>query len=224
MKTFRICEAANRKENIPMVHQCRKKDQWQCKNNGARHSYRPSERSKRKKGESKEEKKQSMAPSSEDEEGARIIFILLSPDGGLGIVKLENTPDNITDPKAACEFKCPVGTDYKTPVHYEIPVRHVSQLLAEMASTGTKELVYLSWSAESSTVFQVSFDEELWKMIIDEALSVYSTESPKRPTRISEAAKNIKRKLYSFKQEHTELLCEVKSAKATSLNISQSHT
>ncbi|CAC5409745.1 unnamed protein product [Mytilus coruscus] len=143
------------------------------------------------------------------EEGDRIIFcedrpfILVSPDGGLGIVKLENTPDNITDPKVACEFKCPVGTDYKTPVHYEIPV---------------------SWSAESSTVFQVSFDEELWKIIIDEALSVYSTESLKRPTRISEAAKNIKRKLSSFRQEHTEFLCEVKSVKATSLNISQTQT
>lgn len=51
-------------------------------------------------------------------------LILVSPDGGLGTWKIEDSPIGISEPEVACEFKCPVGaTIYKTPVHYEIPER-----------------------------------------------------------------------------------------------------
>lgn len=63
------------------------------------------------------------------EEGAHVIrrngapFILVSPDGSLGKINLDGT--GIPLPLIGCEFKCPSPSEYKTPVHYEIPVRYV---------------------------------------------------------------------------------------------------
>ena len=62
------------------------------------------------------------------EEGAHIIsngespFILVSPDGSLRSTSMLS-PD-IQNPVCGCEFKCPVGNEYTTPVHYEIPLRY----------------------------------------------------------------------------------------------------
>lgn len=101
--------------------------------------------------------------------------------------------------------------------------RYVPQLLAEMAAMRTEELIYLSWTEESSTAFRVTFDEELWNLITEEAVYLYSGNSPKRPTRKTDRSKIIKSRLTTFKEENTELLCEVKSIKATASNLSKTH-
>jgi hypothetical protein len=48
-------------------------------------------------------------------------LILVSPDGSLGRVNMDRT--NIPSPLLACEFKCPSPSDFKTPVHYDLPLR-----------------------------------------------------------------------------------------------------
>lgn len=63
------------------------------------------------------------------EEGAHVLhtdnkpLVLVSPDGSLSQIEINSTKSEMT--KLACEFKCPCPTDYKTPVHYEIPQRYV---------------------------------------------------------------------------------------------------
>lgn len=62
------------------------------------------------------------------EEGAHVIrrnkapFILVSPDGSLGKINLDET--GIPLPLIWCEFKCPSPSEYKT-IHYDIPVLKV---------------------------------------------------------------------------------------------------
>lgn len=61
------------------------------------------------------------------EEGAHEVYIgdspclLISPDGSLRPWKSNSSVQ--PDPVLACEFKAPSPADYKTPVHYQIPVR-----------------------------------------------------------------------------------------------------
>lgn len=78
----------------------------------------------------------------------------------------------------------------------------------------------MSWTEESSTVFKVSFDEELWNMIVHEAWSLYG-ENPKRPTRFSITSKEIKSRLKIFRENFAELICEVPSVKGTDCSLSQ---
>jgi hypothetical protein len=54
-------------------------------------------------------------------------FILVSPDGSVGHVDIQQS-DEIPVPVYECEFKCPSPADYKTPVHYDIPIRYVLTL------------------------------------------------------------------------------------------------
>ena len=51
-------------------------------------------------------------------------LMLISPDGSLGNADIWK-PDVLPTPHYACEFKCPCMSDYKPPVHYEIPLRYV---------------------------------------------------------------------------------------------------
>ena len=67
------------------------------------------------------------------EEGAHLIcnesepLVLVSPDGSLGTYDVYS--NDVPIPFFACEFKCPVPTDYKTPVHYQIPLRYGIMLM-----------------------------------------------------------------------------------------------
>lgn len=68
------------------------------------------------------------------EEGALITRsepkIMVSPDGSL--CQMENNTADIPLPMLGCEFKCPFPADYKTPVHYEIPLRYSATILLHM--------------------------------------------------------------------------------------------
>ena len=90
-----------------------------------------------------------------------------------------------------------------------------------MASLETEELIYISWTEESSSVFIASFDEELWNMILEEAHTIYGKEHSKRPTRFSTKSKEIKAKFKEYKENFTRFICEVPSAKGTASALSQ---
>lgn len=90
-----------------------------------------------------------------------------------------------------------------------------------MACLQVDKLLYLSWSEESSTVFEAKFDKDLWDMIINESVALYESENPKRPTRLSPGSKDIKSKLSDYRNNSTKFLCEVSSVKGTSVALSQ---
>ncbi|CAG2249712.1 unnamed protein product [Mytilus edulis] len=165
------------------------------------------------------------------EEGAHVIyveaepFILVSPDGSVGHINMESGGSPfVPNPLYGCEFKCPSAADFKTPVHYEIPIRYIPQVLSEMVCLKTDKLWYLCWTEESSTIIRVRFDENLWLLMLNEAKSLYKEGSSKRPTRTSALSKEIKTKLHTFRDECTEFICEVPSIKATACSLSQTNT
>ncbi|XP_076094128.1 uncharacterized protein LOC143064860 [Mytilus galloprovincialis] len=95
------------------------------------------------------------------EEGAHVIsveaepFILVSPDGSVGHINMESGGSPfVPNPLYGCEFKCPSAADFKTPVHYEIPIRYIPQVLSEMVCLKTDKLWYLCWTEESSTIIR----------------------------------------------------------------------
>ncbi|CAG2197667.1 unnamed protein product [Mytilus edulis] len=163
------------------------------------------------------------------EEGAFIIhnneqpFIMVSPDGSIGRQDLGTTYESPT-PILTCEFKCPFPNENTVPVYYDIPLRYIPQILGEMASTHTYHIIYLSWSAESSTVFRAKFDGDLWEMMMNAAIALYGQTIPKRPTRVSENAKEIRQRMVTYRKTCVGFLCEIPSIKCTSNGISQTTT
>ena len=138
-------------------------------------------------------------------------LILVSPDGSLSLDRISD--DKVTAPKPllAVEVKCPYPQDYKLPVHYEIPVRYVTQLLAEMASLCVTKLIYLSWSPDSSTVFIVTFHDELWREILSAVENLYGGDNPKKLTRVNEQCRHLREGVKKFLETNVEFLCEVPS-------------
>ena len=59
------------------------------------------------------------------------------------------------------EIKCPFPNERNVPIHYEIPDRYVTQILAGMKAKNVNECIYVSYSEESTTFFKCSFDREL---------------------------------------------------------------
>ena len=132
------------------------------------------------------------------EEGCNIeelngsVFFVCSPDGSFGI-------GGDGDPVLACEFKCPMpGNTHATPVHYKIPIYYAVQLLAEMNTLQTGKLLYMSYSEQSTTVFQVENDTQLWLEILEELERIYGTKMPKRPTKKSPAVEVLRDKIRTY--------------------------
>ena len=120
-------------------------------------------------------------------------------------------------PRVACEIKCPFPVDYKPPVHYELPVYYVTQILAEMASMGVDTTIFASWSAQSMTVFEVSNDPILWDEIFEASVSVYGESNLSFPSRKPDYVSVLKPKMLKFTHQKVRFLCEVPSLKATDM-------
>ncbi|XP_060583246.1 uncharacterized protein LOC132739551 [Ruditapes philippinarum] len=128
-------------------------------------------------------------------------FLVASPDGSLReSVEL--------DPKLMFENKCKVKSKYTTPVFYEIPKYYIPQLLCEMSAYSCNSLLFSCWSKQSTTVFQVEFDDELWKSIWEQLDQLYGSENPKRPTKFSEKNKDIRTMINEYQQRKVSFLGE----------------
>ena len=135
-------------------------------------------------------------------------FFIVSPDGSL-----RSSP--LGDIKCMLEFKCPFpGKKFTTDVFYELPVRYVPQLLAEMNIGDAPEMLLLCWSDESSTLFRVLFDESLWLDILTACGNIYCIDKPRRPARLDPNLPQLKEKLKNFITKNTEFLMEFTSLKA----------
>ena len=143
----------------------------------------------------------------ESEDGTRIIEV--SPDGSL-----KSEPEGQAE--YGIEIKCPVpGKIYSTDVHYALPSRYFCQCLAEMAALMpiSEKLIYLCWTPESTTVFEISNSENVWSKIEAETKAVYYKQNPSIPTRISQTAKSIKADLSDL-HSSVQFLGEFPSKKA----------
>ena len=133
-------------------------------------------------------------------------FLVVSPDGE-SYVKGSNRVAEVY------ELKCPVpGNKYRPDVHYAIPRYYIPQLLCEMHATGCDTLIYLSYSACSSTVFEVTFDEDLWHTLKTVATDIYAVDKPSRPgKRNKEQYELMQKKITLFLDDHVEFVAEVPS-------------
>ena len=77
------------------------------------------------------------------------VFFVCSSDGSCGI-------GGDSNPVLAYKFQCPMpGNTHATSVHYKIPIYYAVQLLAEMNTQQTGILLYMSYSEQSTIVYQV---------------------------------------------------------------------
>ncbi len=138
-------------------------------------------------------------------------FMYISPDGSLQQKMQGSQSLQESDAVFACEFKCPSVSKYKLPVYYEVPHYYVCQLLSEMAALKTKQLIFLSYSKTSATVFLVHFDDDLWNVISHKAKNIYQCLDPKRPTKKPYYFQELNEKLRKFTDEKVTFLGEFPS-------------
>ena len=82
--------------------------------------------------------------------------------------------------KILLEVKSPFPSeDNPELVYYEIPPRHVPQLLAEMKAYDCNELWLVCSIQRSCTLISVAFDEVLWNSIWSLVIEFYEAEKPK---------------------------------------------
>jgi hypothetical protein len=104
---------------------------------------------------------------------------VISPDGSIRIRAPASSgeEDRII---SAVEIKCPYPNERKIAVHYSLPEYYVCQVLAEMFALKTDNLIYITYSSESAVFLRVTFDQNLWEMILSHAKSLYDIAVPKK--------------------------------------------
>ncbi|XP_035679573.1 uncharacterized protein LOC118417915 [Branchiostoma floridae] len=129
--------------------------------------------------------------------------LLVSPDGMI----YDTEAGTIL---AVVEIKCP----YSGKIHDTIPTRYYLQVQAEMAALGVQTCFFVSYTTSSTTVFEVSEDQDVWNLASEELNMTYG-DSPQRPSRSSEYSKKLRTKIKENKTSHIKLITEVKSVKAS---------
>ena len=136
--------------------------------------------------------------------------MVVSPDGS----------GKASDPiqtRLGFEFKCPMqGKLFTTPVHYKVPHYYIPQLFSEMKALNVSELLYVCYSPETSTVFHVTFDAQLWEDLWKEILCIYSGETPMRPKCKQKNVPYLKDQIKIFMEKNIKYLGEFKSVQGTS--------
>ncbi|CAH1782775.1 unnamed protein product [Owenia fusiformis] len=156
-------------------------------------------------------------------------------EAGCYVIKRNEEPFLITSPdgegwegenciQLTAEFKCPFQDEsaFKLPVFYNVPTYYITQVLSHMNGAKTRKVgqvvekcVLLCWSPESSTVFCIKNDEDLWNEIYNALVEVYGVDNPIKPKRKSPIALELKRKIEEFISHNVELICEFPSALAS---------
>ena len=115
-------------------------------------------------------------------------------------------------PTVAVEIKC-VYPDENMPKypHYEMPVRYVTQCLAEMAAHKCQQLWFASFTLSSLSLINVDFDPVLWNKILQLTKEKYADPKTPAPTRLHPMSKSLRLELRDFVQNKTKFLCEIPS-------------
>ncbi|KAK3091345.1 hypothetical protein FSP39_019142 [Pinctada imbricata] len=125
------------------------------------------------------------------------VLCVVSLDGS---IRSPNTDEVLT----AIEIKCPFPSDKQPPVHYKLPEYKVCRYLAEIAALNTDQLLYISYSKASMTVFRVLFSAELWQTIWDLVKTEYDREISTKPTRNHPNLKTIKPQIKEFTNRNVQ--------------------
>jgi hypothetical protein len=147
----------------------------------------------------------------------------VSPDGSIREVKYnsDGKPYEVGECLAAVEIKCPFPTENHAGVHYTLPTYYVAQCLAEMFVLETDHLVYMSYGKQSSTVFLLQFDAELWRIIWEEICFIYDRDDVKRPTRSRENVKHVRDRIRSYANSNVTFLGEFRSQQMTASDVEE---
>ena len=139
-----------------------------------------------------------------EKEDGRIVLVV-SPDGSLRCNGNEKLIYGI-------EINCPFpGKTLTTPVHYGIPHYYVCQVQSEMHSLGVDKLLFLSYSKESMTVHEITYDAVLWEKIYELIKNVDYKHIPKR---LNVSIPSIKDEIKEFCQSKVRLHAELSSCTA----------
>ena len=112
--------------------------------------------------------------------------------------------------KILVEIKSPFPSD-EVPenVYYDVPVRHVPQLLAEMKAYECSELWLVCSMKRSCSINRVHFDEHLWESLWSLVSEHYADEKPKMPTRLHAQLQHLRLEIVNFTKTKCQLVCEV---------------
>ena len=94
-------------------------------------------------------------------------------------------------------------------MYYEVPAKHVPQLLVEMKAYKCFKLWLVCSIKRSCSVIVVTFDDELWSLLWNLVVEFYADEKPKIPTRLHPQLQDIKLMISKYTRTCCRLVCEV---------------
>lgn len=143
-------------------------------------------------------------------------LMIVSPDGLAQCSQGEKCQYNESRPeihkKLGIEYKC-IYQSEKSPNYpsYELPVRHVPQLLSTMAVLNCTQMLLLTFTPTSVSVINVDFDEALWNKLWSKACHLFDSANPTIPTKLHPAIKVLRSDLVHFVETKSRFLFEVPS-------------
>ncbi len=156
-------------------------------------------------------------------------FMIVSPDGCA-------RDDETGKMRLAVEVKCPMtrihymspqsseSEDSDVAYHDLVPVRHVCQILSEMAALDCSHLLFVCYHpGDATTVFLARFDPELWEVLFAHAGELWGGKQTQPPTQQHPDTEMINAMLERYCYEKIEVLAEVPSLTSinTAINISE---
>ena len=143
-------------------------------------------------------------------------LLITSPDGLVQCSQGENCEykqsHTCIHNKIGIEYKCIFQSD-KSPNYpsYELPVRHVPQVLSTMAVLDCSQLLLITFTLTSVSVIIVDFDPELWNKLWSKACFLFDSENPSIPKRLDLQIKQMRSQLVNFVHTKSHFLFEVPS-------------
>jgi hypothetical protein len=124
----------------------------------------------------------------------------------------------------AFEFKCPIPVkEYKTDLHYSLPVRYTTQILSQMAVKKCVSLAFVSFTTESVSYIHADMDPGLWSHIWRHTEDLYDSINKSRPTKRNQKAKPLLEKLEQYSQ-NCFFIAEFPSLKGVRVRANQLKT
>ena len=136
----------------------------------------------------------------------------VSADGIFMCTKGRNCPNYHVhgNRKILVEAKSPFPSNENPEIaYYEVPPRHVPQLLAEIKAYDCSEIWLVCSIQRSCTVISVTFDEDLWMSMWSLVLEFCDAEKPKMQTWVHPQNSELQLHINNFIRQHSQLLCEI---------------
>lgn len=112
----------------------------------------------------------------------------------------------------ALELKCPIPKpDDILPVFYSVQKHHAVQLLCEMAVLKAKFAWYVSWTDESATLIEATFDSKLFEDILSLFKKHFDKEKPELINDFPPEVASLKERLDAFTRNNCHFLAEMNS-------------